>query len=313
MKIALVFPGQASQYVGMGKELHREFSIARQTYEEISDALSLDIARLCFEGPESELNLTANTQPAIFATSIAALRVLIKETEISPAMAAGHSLGEYSAIAAAGGFSAFDGARIVRKRGIYMQEAVPPGRGAMAAILGLKREVVEDICRNNADNGILVPANFNCPGQVVVSGDSDAVDRAVAAAKEAGGKAILLPVSAPFHCPMMKPASEKLRETIDAFEIREFSYPVVSNVTAKPYSGGNQAKELLVKQLTSPVLWEDSVKYMIGEEVSIFIEVGPKKVLSGMIRKIDKEAVTLNVEDVASLKKTVQSLQSAIS
>jgi [acyl-carrier-protein] S-malonyltransferase len=302
-KIAFIFPGQGSQYPGMGKDLAENFKIARDTFEEADDAVGFRLSRLCFEGPEEELKLTANTQPAILTTSVAALRVVQTETPLAAACLAGHSLGEYSALVAAGAMRFADAVRTVRARGTYMQEAVPVGVGAMAAILGVEPEILADICNEAAQGEVVAPANFNSPGQIVIAGHAGAVGRAIEIAKSRGfRKAMLLPVSAPFHCSLMVPAGERLAGTLAEVEIAPLAIPVVSNVEAKPNQEKERVKELLVRQVSSPVLWEASVLQMVGLEVERFVEIGPGKVLSGLVKRITKSAEAGNVEDVATLK-----------
>lgn len=302
--IAYVFPGQGSQYSGMGKDLSDNFASARTVFEEANDALGFDLAALCFSGSEAELKLTANTQPAILTTSIAALRVLEQEVEISPAYTAGHSLGEYSALVASGVLRLADAVRIVRQRGTFMQEAVPVGVGAMAAVMGLEASELDALCREVAQDEIVAPANYNSPGQVVIAGHAAAVDRAIALAKERGAKrALPLPVSAPFHSALMAPAAERLKEVLDKVELQQFRCPVVSNVEALPYEDSARVKPLLVEQVCAPVRWEESVHNLSQQKVSRFVEIGPGKVLSGLIKRIDRSASTLNVEDVQSLLK----------
>jgi len=287
----LLFPGQASQFPGMGKELYEAFPAAREVFQEASDALSQDVAALCFRGTEEELRMTENTQPAIFTVSVAAFRVLSEELWIQPACAAGHSLGEYSALVAAGVLPLADAARVLRSRGKYMQEAVPVGEGAMAAILGLPQEKVEEACRRASALGVVSPANFNGGDQIVISGAAKAVAAACDAAKAAGAKrALPLPVSAPFHCALMLPAAERLSSELRAVPQGPFRFPVVANVTAAPYVAGDVVAEILVRQIVAPVRWEESVRVMQGMGADAFLEVGPGKVLAGLVRRIDKEA-----------------------
>ncbi len=289
--IGLLFPGQASQFAGMGKELCDAYPVARDTFGEASEAAGIDLAALCFRGTDEELRLTENTQPSIFTVSVAAWRVLEKETGLSPRCAAGHSLGEYSALVAAGALSLADGVRILRLRGRYMQDAVPVGKGAMAAIMGLAPEAVEVACRAGAAKGVVEPANFNGGDQIVISGDADAVAAACEAAKAAGAKrAMPLAVSAPFHCSLMKPAADRLAPELRAAAPGAFRFPVVANVTAAAYPAGAPVADLLIRQVVSPVRWEACVKAMVAAGATAFIEVGPGKVLSGLVRRIAKDA-----------------------
>ncbi len=310
-KIAFVFPGQGSQTVGMCKAFYDQYPVVKRVFEEADEALGFSITKMCFEGPEDQLRLTYNTQPAILTASTACAAVL-KEHGVSCEVAAGHSLGEYSALVNAGALEFADAVRIVRKRGQFMQEAVPVGEGSMAAILGLESEQIVEICRNvEAESGEAVQAvNFNCPGQVVIAGAVGAVNKAIEALKAAGAKrAILLPVSAPFHSTLMQPASERLAEVLAPITIHDAKFPVVANVTAKEVTSGAEIKELLVKQAAMPVLWETSVHHMVAGGVDTFVEVGPGKVLTGFTKKIAKGMTALNVEDPESLEKTLAKLQ----
>jgi [acyl-carrier-protein] S-malonyltransferase len=293
MGYGLIFPGQASQFPGMGKELYDANPIARAVFEEASDALSIDVAALCFSGTEEELRLTENTQPAIFTVSVAAFRVLDAEVGLSPACVAGHSLGEYSALVAAGVFPLRDAVRVLRSRGRYMQDAVPVGEGAMAAIMGMSASAVEQACASVVGKGVVSPANFNGGDQVVISGTADAVAAACEAAKAGGAKrALPLPVSAPFHCALMKPAADRLSPELKSMPQGEFRFPVVANVTAEPYPQGAVVSDSLIRQICAPVRWEESVRTMVGMGVTCFIEVGPGKVLSGLVKRIEKGAAT---------------------
>ena len=306
-KIAFVFPGQGSQTVGMMKELYSNYSVVREVFKEADEALGFGLSSLCFEGPEDQLRLTYNTQPAILTCSIAAMKVL-NENGIKPDIAAGHSLGEYSALVAANAISFADAVRTVRKRGQFMQEAVPVGQGSMAAVLGLDSDKIIEICQNaEAVTGKAVQAvNFNCPGQVVIAGAVEGVNKAIEDLKAAGAKrAILLPVSAPFHSSLMQPASIRLAEELKNVKFHDAQIPVVANVTAQEVTSATEIQELLVKQAAMPVLWETSIRNMVAGGVTTFVEVGHGKVLSGFTKKIFKEVIGLNVEDEASLEKTL--------
>ena len=300
---AFIFPGQGSQSVGMGKELSENFRAAREVFEEADDALRFSISTLCFQGPDDALKLTENTQPAILTTSIAALRVLETEKGVRSILAAGHSLGEYSALVASGALDFADAVRTVRLRGRFMQEAVPVGEGAMAAVLGMEREQVEKLCQEEASGEVLSPANFNCPGQIVISGHAKAVDRAIERIKKEGKKAVLLPVSAPFHSPLMEPAGVRLEEELEEISIHDLSVPVVTNVEAEPNTSKDRVKRLLVAQVSSPVRWEESMRRMAEKGIERMIEIGPGKVLSGLMKRIEPAVEIFNIEDVKTLKK----------
>jgi [acyl-carrier-protein] S-malonyltransferase len=306
--IAFLFPGQGSQAVGMGKDLAEKYPVARQTFEEADEALGYRLSTVCFEGPEDQLRLTEITQPAILTVSIAALRVL--ETRIpKPSFVAGHSLGEYSAHVAAGTFSFAEAVRTVRNRGKYMQEAVPVGVGAMAAILGMDLEKVTAVCRDAAQGEVCEPANINSPEQIVISGNTAAVERAAKLADERGAKrAKLLPVSAPFHCSLMKPAQDRLQADLDALKLQKPVYPVACNVEAELVTDDLRARDTLVRQVTGSVKWEQCMRLLIGKGVQTFIEVGPGKVLCGLMRQIDRSKTCLNISDDATLAKTLESL-----
>lgn len=302
-KRAFIFPGQGSQYAGMGKDLSDNFRIAKDTFAEADEALGFKLSALCFNGPEEDLKLTMNTQPAILTASIAALRVLQSETGIKADYLAGHSLGEYSALVASGALALQDAVRTVRLRGKFMQEAVPVGVGAMAAILSVEEGVLADICREAEQGEVVSPANFNSPGQIVIAGHAAAVNRAMEIAKARGyRKAMLLPVSAPFHSALMLPAGERLKEVLDAIEISELNFPVITNVEAVQNQDKSRVRELLVAQVSAPVKWDSSVREMVRLGVVSFVEIGPGKVLSGLVKRIDKETATSNIEDSAGLK-----------
>ena len=308
---AFLFPGQGSQAVGMGKDLFERFPVARQTFEEADESLGKKLSQLCFEGPEDQLRLTENTQPAILTVSVAAWRAL-EERGVRPAFVAGHSLGEYSAHVAAQTISFSDAVRTVRNRGKYMQEAVPVGTGAMAAILGMGLDAVGAICGDAALGEICEPANINSPDQIVISGHAAAVERAVKLAQERGAKrAILLPVSAPFHCSLMKPAQERLAADLQKLQFSAPRFPVVCNVYAKPVEDAESAREALIRQVTGSVKWSESVQLLIARGVETLVEVGPGKVLCGLMRQIDRSKKCLNVEDEASMQKTMDFLASA--
>ena len=306
IKTAFLFPGQGSQSVGMGKDLADNFSVARETFEEADRALGFSISKLCFEGPEEELRKTVNTQPAILTVSMAAFRVL-QQAGISFDITAGHSLGEYSALVAAGVLEFADAVRLVNKRGQFMQEAVPLGEGAMAAVMGMEREKVVEICAEvEKEAGAVQAVNFNCPGQIVIAGKTAAVEKAAAALKAAGAKrAILLPVSAPFHSTLLQPAAEKLASELDQVSFHEPKSPVVANVTGKISTNSAEIKQLLVTQAANPVLWEDCVATVAAYGATVSVEIGPGKVLTGFTKKIAPEIATLNVEDMESLQKTL--------
>ncbi len=307
-RLAFIFPGQGSQAPGMGRDLAYNSAAARKVFEEADDALGFSISELCFEGPAEKLQLTENTQPAILTTSIAALHALEEQGFARPDFVAGHSLGEYSALVAAGALSLADAVRTVRARGRYMQEAAPVGSGAMAAIMGAELGTIMEACNEAAQGEVCSPANINGANQVVIAGDAAAVDRAIELLKERGAKrAIKLNVSAPFHCALMMPAQERLAADLERLDFHDLSVPLVTNVDAAVVRKGNDARDALVRQVSSPVRWHESISYLIREGVTTFVEVGPGKVLSGLVRQIDRTMRCLNVEDMASVRNTVTS------
>lgn len=288
-RIVCVFPGQGSQFVGMGQDLWQTDTDVRALYQEANEVLGYDLQRLCFEGPEETLRLTQHTQPAVLVHSMAAWTVLRKRG-FCPTFLAGHSLGEYSALVAAGVLTFADAVRLVHQRGAFMQEAVPPEAGSMAAMLGMRMEDVETLCQEFAGDGVLQPANYNDPGQIVIAGESARVQAAVAAAQARRlGKAVLLNVSAPFHCRMLQPAAQRLQEVLEDVSVGGFAVPVIANVTAMPYPDSRAVKDFLVTQVCAPVRWEASMRYAVGQGCQVLVEAGPGKVLSGMMRRISRD------------------------
>ncbi len=307
-EIAFLFAGQGSQAPGMGKELAENFECADRVFDEASEALGFDIKDMIFNGDKETLMITENTQPTIVTMSVAALRVL-EEKGIKPDVVAGLSLGEYTAHVASGSLNFKDAVRLVRKRGKFMQEEVPVGKGAMAAILGLDADTVREAASKASEFGVCTGANFNCPGQIVVSGEVDAVSKCCEFAKEMGAKrAIMLDVSAPFHCSLLTGAGDKLAKEMENVEVSDMNIPVITNVTAEYINSKDDIKPLLIKQVSSSVLWEDSIRKMIADGVDTFIEIGPGKALTGFMKKIDKDVRVFNVEDMASLENTLSNL-----
>jgi [acyl-carrier-protein] S-malonyltransferase len=307
-KLAFIFPGQGSQTVGMGKELAALYPVAKQTFDEADAAVGFSLSQLCFEGPEEKLKLTEITQPAIVTVSVAVFRVL-REQGFVPDAVAGHSVGEYSAHVAAGTFEFRDAVRIANHRGKYMQEAVPVGEGAMAAILGMPLDIVIQVCAEAAEGHVVEPANNNSPEQIVISGHAVAVERAAEAAKQRGAKrAIMLQVSAPFHCSLLKPAQDKLAEELSQIEFRDPEIPVIANIDGEPRTTAEAARDALIRQATGAVQWERSVRTLMALGAETFVECGPGKVLCGLMRQIDRSKACLNVQDEASLQNAIKQL-----
>jgi len=310
-KTAFLFAGQGSQYIGMGKELYNNFSVCRQTFEEANESLGMDLTDLIFNGNKEELDLTENTQPSIVTMSIAAYRAIVVEG-IIPDIVGGLSLGEYSALTASGAFSLSQAVPLVRKRGRFMQEAVPAGIGKMSAVLGLAADKVREACTEAKAYGIVEPANFNCPGQIVIGGEIKAVEEAAKLCKEKGAmKTIDLAVSAPFHTSMLKPAADRLLQELEPMALGELHTKVIANVNAEFVKDSSEVKNLLYRQVMSSVLWEQTIRKMIEEGITNFIEIGPGKTLSGFVKKIDRGLKIYNIENCASLEATVKALKEA--
>jgi [acyl-carrier-protein] S-malonyltransferase len=309
-KVAFIFPGQGSQAVGMGKDLYERFSEARTVFQAVDEALGEKLSERCFTGPDEALKLTANTQPAILTVSVAA-HAVFSQRGPAPVLVAGHSLGEYSALVVAGALPLADAARAVRARGLFMQEAVPGGVGAMAAVLGLEEAQVREACERAAQGQVVSAANYNAPGQIVIAGHTAAVERAIALCKEAGGKAKALPVSAPFHCALMDPVKPRLAEVLGQVRVAAPSVPVVTNVEARPNSDPARVVPLLLEQVSAPVRWVECVQALQAAGVTRVVELGPGKVLTGLVRRIAKGLEIFNVEDGASLDKVLAALEAA--
>ncbi len=308
-KIAFIFPGQGSQYPGMGKEFFDNYTEAKDIFDEADNALGFPISQLCFNGPMEALSLTENTQPAILTVSIAAFEV-IKKNGITPFVVAGHSLGEYSAVVAGGGMSFSDAVALVKKRGQFMQEAYPEGKGMMAAIIGLDKEALNGVCKEASNEGVVSPANMNSPVQVVIAGEKNAVQKAMELAKGQGARVVPLPVSVPSHCRLMEPVGKRLETELNRIKIKDLSIPLINNADAKTITDSAVIKDSLVRQLSYPLLWVDSILRITKMGVDTFIEAGPGSVLSGLVKRIDKGVKIFNVENKKSLEDTLKGISS---